>query len=294
MAAQQYNPKSSAVKRILQEVKEMTKNPNTDYWAAPVPDNLFEWHFTIRGPLDTEFAGGLYHGRIVLPSDYPYQPPSIMLLTPNGRFEVRTKICLSISSHHPEFWQPAWSVRTILEALITFMPTEAKGAIGSLEFTKEERKRLALESTNFECPLCGSASNTLHPSTSHQSVTHETVHSERVPDPPSAPLLVDQVGAAAPQSEDTSSGTPTTVHPESISTQDEVAERDIRRRHVVRGEVQADLTAASAASGPSSHRHSGQELRSWQLTLAAVLLLLLLCLVVTRRMYRCGGWNCSR
>lgn len=70
--------------------------------------NMFDWHFTLRGPRDTEFEGGVYHGRILLPSDYPFKPPNIMLLTPNGRFEVRKKICLSISAYHPEEWQPAW------------------------------------------------------------------------------------------------------------------------------------------------------------------------------------------
>lgn len=44
-------------------------------------DNLFEWHFTVRGPPDTEFEGGRYHGRIILPPEYPMKPPSIMLLT---------------------------------------------------------------------------------------------------------------------------------------------------------------------------------------------------------------------
>ncbi|RHY91366.1 hypothetical protein DYB35_007269, partial [Aphanomyces astaci] len=44
-------------------------------------DNMFDWHFTIRGPRDTDFAGGVYHGRILLPSDYPFKPPNIILLT---------------------------------------------------------------------------------------------------------------------------------------------------------------------------------------------------------------------
>lgn len=44
-------------------------------------DNLFEWHFTIRGPEDTPFHGGIYHGRILLPSEYPMKPPNILLLT---------------------------------------------------------------------------------------------------------------------------------------------------------------------------------------------------------------------
>ena len=41
-----------------------------------------------------------------------------MFLTPSGRFETNTKICLSFSAYHPELWQPAWGIRLILEALI--------------------------------------------------------------------------------------------------------------------------------------------------------------------------------
>lgn len=44
-------------------------------------DNLFEWHFSIRGPPNSDFEGGIYHGRITLPPDYPMKPPSIILLT---------------------------------------------------------------------------------------------------------------------------------------------------------------------------------------------------------------------
>ncbi|MED6175330.1 Ubiquitin-conjugating enzyme E2 32 [Stylosanthes scabra] len=69
-----------------------------------------------------------------------------MLLTPNGRFETQTKICLSISNHHPEHWQPSWSVRTALVALIAFMPTNPNGALGSLDYKKEERRTLAIKS----------------------------------------------------------------------------------------------------------------------------------------------------
>ena len=47
-------------------------------------------------------------------------------------FTVPRQVCLSISSHHPEHWQPSWSVRTALTALIAFMPTPGNGAIGSL------------------------------------------------------------------------------------------------------------------------------------------------------------------
>ncbi|PIN12871.1 Non-canonical ubiquitin conjugating enzyme 1 [Handroanthus impetiginosus] len=78
-----------------------------------------------------------------------------MLLTPNGRFETQTKICLSISNHHPEHWQPSWSVRTALVALIAFMPTSPNGALGSLDYPKEERKALAIKSRDA-APTFGS------------------------------------------------------------------------------------------------------------------------------------------
>ncbi|KAF5806139.1 putative ubiquitin-conjugating enzyme E2, ubiquitin-conjugating enzyme/RWD [Helianthus annuus] len=141
-----YNMKNPSVKRILQEVKEMQSNPSDDFMSLPLEENIFEWHFAIRGPSDTEFEGGIYHGRIQLPSEYPFKPPSFMLLTPNGRFETQTKICLSISNHHPEHWQPSWSVRTALTALIAFMPTNPNGALGSLDYKKEERRVLAIKS----------------------------------------------------------------------------------------------------------------------------------------------------
>ncbi|GMH28546.1 hypothetical protein Nepgr_030389 [Nepenthes gracilis] len=146
MAEDRYNLKNPAVKRILQEVKEMQSNPSDDFMSLPLEENIFEWQFAIRGPGDTEFEGGIYHGRIQLPAEYPLKPPSFMLLTPNGRFETQTKICLSISNHHPEHWQPSWSVRTALVALIAFMPTNPNGALGSLEYKKEERRALAIRS----------------------------------------------------------------------------------------------------------------------------------------------------
>jgi ubiquitin-protein ligase len=95
------------------------------------------------GPPGTPFENGLYHGRILLPPDYPFKPPNIVLLTPSGRWETGKRICLSVSAHHPEEWQPAWGIRTILQALRDFITTPADGALGALEYTDEERRALA-------------------------------------------------------------------------------------------------------------------------------------------------------
>lgn len=144
----------------MADVRELEKHPSCRYHAAPL-DGMFEWHFTIRGPTGTDFEGGIYHGRILLPSEYPMKPPNIVFLTKNGRFEVGTKICLSISAHHEETWQPAWGVRTMLEALISFLPSDPGGALGSLDWTPEERKALAKASHSYSCPICGLAKDLL-------------------------------------------------------------------------------------------------------------------------------------
>lgn len=46
------------------------------------------------------------------------------------------------------------AVRTALVALIAFMPTSPNGALGSLDYTKEERQALAIKSR--EAPKVGS------------------------------------------------------------------------------------------------------------------------------------------
>lgn len=168
MSAPRYNSRSPAVKRLMREAAELHQ-PTYNYFAQPVEDNLFEWHFTIRGPADTPFAKGIYHGRISLPADYPMKPPNIFFMTPNGRFETNTKICLSISGFHPESWRPSWSIRTALLAMIGFMPTHGNGAIGSLDYTDKEREILAERSLNFVCDQCGRTADLLLPEEESES-----------------------------------------------------------------------------------------------------------------------------
>ena len=148
-----WNKNNPAIRRIHADVKELSKNASPHYRAVPLEENMFEWHFAIRGPKGTDYEGGKYHGRILLPADYPFKPPAIIFLTPNGRWKTKEKICLSISNYHPEQWQPAWGIRTILEAIISFMNAPGDGALGAIEVSSEERKRLAQESKSYVHPL---------------------------------------------------------------------------------------------------------------------------------------------
>ncbi|KJZ75512.1 hypothetical protein HIM_04975 [Hirsutella minnesotensis 3608] len=153
-SAPQISSKSPTIRRILREAAEISSSPSADYTAEPLDSDLFEWHFTLRGPPNSVYSQGFYHGRIVLPPTYPLRPPSFRFTTPNGRFEANREICLSISGHHEETWQPAWGIRTALVALRSFMETDARGQLGGIDTTDAVRLRLAQESGSFQCHTC--------------------------------------------------------------------------------------------------------------------------------------------
>jgi ubiquitin-conjugating enzyme E2 J1 len=148
-----------AVKRITSEISELEKNPSASFAAYPIEDDLFDWHFTLKGPSETVYSDGLYHGRLILPLNYPLKPPKFLMLNQSGRFEVGREICMSNTSFHPDEWQPAWTIRTILEGLISFFPEETEGAIGALRASEENRKAFAVNSLNWTCPNCGKLSD---------------------------------------------------------------------------------------------------------------------------------------
>ena len=153
-----------SLKRIQKEFQNMINDPSDDFYANPIKDDMFCWHFTIRGPPDTEFEGGLYHGIIKLPMSYPNRPPSIMFLTPNGRFDVNMDVCLSMTRYHKEEWQAAWTIRSMLEAIIAFFPVkEDHDAIGALDSSVESRKHFAKLSIKYKCDVCGPIANLLKP-----------------------------------------------------------------------------------------------------------------------------------
>ncbi len=47
-----------AKKRIMADIREMHEADSPMMHAAPVEDNMFDWHFTIRGPSDSPYEGG--------------------------------------------------------------------------------------------------------------------------------------------------------------------------------------------------------------------------------------------
>ncbi len=148
---------SAAHKRLTREYQNIQKSSPPFITAHPSESNILEWHYILTGAPQTPYEGGQYWGTLIFPSDYPFAPPSIMMHTPSGRFQVSTRLCLSISDFHPKSFNPAWSVSTILIGLMSFMNSEEMTA-GSIGGTPQERKFLAARSKWWNSTGGGSAS----------------------------------------------------------------------------------------------------------------------------------------
>lgn len=139
---------NSATSRLKQDYLRLKRDPVPYIIAEPVPSNILEWHYVVTGPEATPYDGGYYHGKLMFPREFPFKPPAIYMITPSGRFKTNTRLCLSISDFHPDTWNPAWSVSTILTGLLSFM-IEKSPTLGSIETSDYEKKQLAMQSLEF-------------------------------------------------------------------------------------------------------------------------------------------------
>ncbi|KAF7639268.1 UBIQUITIN_CONJUGAT_2 domain-containing protein [Meloidogyne graminicola] len=118
----------TAVTRLKKDYQKLVRDPVPFAIAAPLPSNILEWHYVVIGAPETPYEGDM--------------------LTPSGRFQVNTRLCLSISDFHPDTWNPSWSVSTIIMGLISFM-NENSPTLGSLITSDFEKRILARRSREF-------------------------------------------------------------------------------------------------------------------------------------------------
>lgn len=123
-------------KRLLREAKK-NQEKNDYYYVQPLKDDLMTWHFTFKGLEGTDYEGGIYHGYFKISPEYPITPPDFYFLNENGRYSINKKICTNFTSYHRESWTPAWTIATMLKAIIAHFETEDTG-IGSIKKTKVE------------------------------------------------------------------------------------------------------------------------------------------------------------
>lgn len=144
----------SFLKRVNKEI-QLYKKDNFSFpnLLLQPSDDLNIWYFIIYDLKDTEYAGGIFLGKVILPEKYPFKAPEFIFLTENGRFELNKKICTSFSGFHPELYSPSWNILSMLTGLISFITDdqdtiESKG-IGGITTTKEQKYKICQNSIDI-------------------------------------------------------------------------------------------------------------------------------------------------
>lgn len=217
------------------------------------------------------------------------KPPSIILLNPNGRFVTNKKICLSISGYHPETWLPSWSVRTALLALIAFMPTKSFKALGSLDFSDSERRKLASESRTWQCETCGLIRDLL------KQPKNENIGSDNEDDPNEAQKDASEIETDTNNSNDQTvnresdiqnespqrSARPDTQTPQD-SSNTEAQNLDVPNSAITNSIQTNQAQDNSPTNGPSTTTNSVQDRRTYPTLVYASIFILLFVLLLRR------------
>jgi ubiquitin-conjugating enzyme E2 J2 len=134
--------------RLSRDYLHIQKSPIPYIQTHPRPGNILTWPYVITGPPDTPYANGQYYGTLTFPVQFPYAAPTIQMTTPSGRFVPNAAICTTFTNLHPEEWNPAWTVETILVGFLSFMTGEEIGN-GTCIATDEARRNFAAASRRF-------------------------------------------------------------------------------------------------------------------------------------------------
>ena len=146
--------KPLTIKRINKDYqKYIDENPKySDVYLNP--DNILEIYFLLYGLKKTPYENGQYICKIEHNPEYPIKAPDYYVLTPNGRFEINKKICLTNSGFHQADWAPAaWDLIRLIEGFSSIWHSdthEDKVGISHIGITDVKTlKKLANESVIY-------------------------------------------------------------------------------------------------------------------------------------------------
>lgn len=188
-----------ARRRLLLDYAEVQREPSELIAAAPLEDNIFEWHVNLR-PSSGPLSGVTLHLRIVFPEDYPNSPPNMIFpfdllpsfVHPNlYSFGLCLDILSSYVGHRVDRagWSSAYSVQTLLLQLQSFLfefdaaPQDHGGSYScKYAYTQERISKVRAEAAALTCS-CGHCSSTpsppLMPSTVGMVDSNRSMDNER-------------------------------------------------------------------------------------------------------------------
>jgi ubiquitin-protein ligase len=129
--------------RLTKEMNDILsdnqKNNNILYYVDP--DNMFNWYFMIHNiPISDKLNDCYFIGKMMFTQNYPFEAPSIRMLTPTGIVTPDRNICISgLSSFHSESWSPLNTGTTIAFAFVSVMLESTTSGIGWIDFHKTNK-----------------------------------------------------------------------------------------------------------------------------------------------------------
>eukprot|EP00727_Mastigamoeba_balamuthi_P006281 m51a1_g2272 hypothetical protein (642) ;mRNA; f:358400-361040 len=180
MAERALPPPPRMVSRLLRDLREVAENPLANVAAAPLEDNLLEWHFNLRSS-EGSLKGLVLHGSMVFPPTYPNDPPEVALFTsithPNvfqgggwlGGTAGTFTLCLDMlrsgsyrgmveDGSEATGWSSAYSAYSVLVQLQAFLLDDKYRLHyweGSDQWVTSSDARSIQTARSFRCRRCG-------------------------------------------------------------------------------------------------------------------------------------------
>ncbi|KAL3482344.1 ubiquitin-conjugating enzyme/RWD-like protein [Aspergillus californicus] len=129
------------------ELAELTESPPDGIIVELANEsNLYEWKIFMDGPEGSPYHKGKFHVKLVLPTEYPFKPPTVSFVTkiyhPNVTNDDKGSMCLGMLK--ADEWKPSSKLVAVLQFARSLMeepmPDDAvEGRIA--EQFREDRKR---------------------------------------------------------------------------------------------------------------------------------------------------------
>ncbi len=139
---------SRFMKKLMKDYDDIYKTPIENVKVVCKHNDLYNCYCLIHG-LDDEYKDGEYILHIALSHNHPMEPPDFFFLTPNGRFDIKKKLCFSNSGYHKEAWSPMWNLRTIILGFLSFFLEKTSQGIGHIVLSDSCKLNLAKSSKNY-------------------------------------------------------------------------------------------------------------------------------------------------
>eukprot|EP00742_Colponemidia_sp_Colp-10_P002419 GILJ01002579.1.p1 GENE.GILJ01002579.1~~GILJ01002579.1.p1 ORF type:complete len:164 (-),score=10.68 GILJ01002579.1:202-648(-) len=143
-------------RRLAKELSEISAAPLDFAQVALVGEDMFHWHATVQGPLDSPYAGGIFHLDLAIPQQYPFKPPVVKFRTKIFHPNVRNddgSICADALGDN---WGPTLSIKYVLQAIYEILrephgdtPLDAEiGALFKTDRAQFDRKAREMTRTH--------------------------------------------------------------------------------------------------------------------------------------------------